>query len=319
MNGGEMMKKLFSLLMTGSLIFTISVIAIAQPPEPAYQIPPIFDYTCPGGQTPELAVQKFFMNVEGPFEKAGKIVAGADPDNPALQRLQKMVHDSFGKSTVYPQKIEITSDPKNSDFATAHYRLVLHNDLGFTVIQDDSAKLQKYVTNKCTYWMIVPNNPSDGTEQFYGYSADDKETGFTTRLATLIAYPQQSLIAYDLSQSEKNVKQIILGLMQYEEDYDHQINLTPQSYKDGLMPYVQSETIFTAPGDAEGTTSYDLNPNLTGINGAGIQHPSTLVAIYQGHDQKLDFKYGENSVVGFMDGHVKAVTPEEAKTLRWQP
>jgi len=54
------------------------------------------------------------------------------------------------------------------------------------------------------------------------------------------------------------------------------------------------------------------------VNAAGIQNPSTLVSIYQGHDQKLDFKYDGHSVVGFMDGHVKAVTPEEAKNLRWK-
>jgi len=80
------MKKIYSLLLAGSLVFGVSTIATAQPPEPNYQIPPIFDYTCPGGQTPELAIQKFFMNVEGPYDKAAKIVAGADPDNPALQR-----------------------------------------------------------------------------------------------------------------------------------------------------------------------------------------------------------------------------------------
>ena len=313
------MKKIFPLLLASSLVCGVSAIAKAQPPAPTNPIPPIFDYSCPGGQTPELAIGKFFDNAEGPYETAAKIVAGADPDNPALQRLQKLVYDSFGKSIVYPQKIEISPDPQNADFATAHYRLVIHNDLGFTITQDDSAKLEKYVTNKCTYWMIVPNDPSDGAEQFYRYSSEDKESGFTTRLATLIAYPQQSLTAYDLSQSESNVKQILLGLMQYEEDYDHQINLTSQNYKEGLMPYLKSDILFTAPGDAEGTVSYDINSNLAGVNDLTIKNPHTLVAIYQGHDQKLDFKYGDNSVVGFADGHVEAVTREEAKNLRWQP
>lgn len=313
------MKQIFQLLLAGSLVCGVSAIAKAQPPAPTSQLPPIFDYSCPGGQTPELAIQKFFMNEEGPYEMAAKIVAGADPDNPALQRLQKMVQDSFGKFYVNPQHIEISPDPKNSDFATAHYRLVLHSDLGFTVTQDDSVRLEKYVTNKCTYWMIVPNDPSDGTQQFYDYSSEDKESGFTTRLATYIAYPQKSLTAYDLSQSEINVKQILLGLMMYEQDYNNQINLTPQNYKDGLMPYIKSNILFTAPGDEAGIVSYDINPNLVGINEAEIKNPWTLVAVYQGHDQKLDFKYGENSVVGFADGHVKAVTQEEAKSLRWKP
>jgi len=166
-----------------------------------------------------------------------------------------MVVSSLGKFNVTAQQLKIIPDPQNPDLAAAHYRLELHNNLGFTVSQDDSAKLEKHTVRQCTYWMIVPNAPSDGAQQFYGYNSNDTESGFTTRLATLIAYPQKSLTAYDLSQSESNVKQIILGLMMYMQDYDNKINLTPQNYKEGLMPYIKSDALFTAPGDTEGTVS----------------------------------------------------------------
>jgi prepilin-type processing-associated H-X9-DG protein len=52
---------------------------------------------------------------------------------------------------------------------------------------------------------------------------------------------------------------------------------------------------------------------------ADIKNVPTLVALYLGRDQKLDFRYGGLSPVCFVDGHVKAVTPEEAKSLRWEP
>lgn len=52
---------------------------------------------------------------------------------------------------------------------------------------------------------------------------------------------------------------------------------------------------------------------------AAFNSPSSIVAFYLGHDQKLDFRFGGLTPVCFMDGHVKDVTPEEAKSLQWKP
>ena len=92
-----------------------------------------------------------------------------------------------------------------------------------------------------------------------------------------------------------------------------------QNFRKKLTPYLKNDLVFTAPGDPAGTTSYDVNANVVGLSLADFTAPSETIAFYQGHDQKLDFRYGGLSPVCFMDGHVKAVTPEEAKTLRWAP
>lgn len=312
------MQKKSLLIAATSLMVAFSSLALAQPPAAAPQLPPIFDYTCPGGQTPELAIEKFFDNSWSPAA-AARMVEGADPQSPALKEFSRTIRDHLGQFQIAPLNITIAFDPKNPDSATAQYELVLYDELGHTIMQDDGVTLKKHVSRTCTYWMILPGQPEDVDNTFYRNGKPTKESGMTTLLATEIAYPEKMQTQFHLSKSENNVKQISLGLMQYVEDYDQQIHLNPQNYEDGLMPYIQSEALFTAPGDAPGTVSYDINPNLEGLNVQSIQKPSELVAIYQGHNQKLDFKYNGYSVVGFMDGHVKAVSAEEAKNLRWKP
>ncbi|MEO6908235.1 MAG: hypothetical protein ABI210_10125 [Abditibacteriaceae bacterium] len=318
-----MMKKIFPLLLASSLVFGLFTNVKAQP---STQPPPIVDYSPPGGETPEQTIINFFMDVDGQFNLAANMVAGADPHAPALQRLQTMVTASFGQFRMFPGFIKITIDPKNPDITTANYPLVLQNNLYFRTFQADSVKLKRYVTGKRTYWMIIPQSALDSPEQFYKYNPHDPESGLTMRLASLIAYPQKSLTMYNLVESQNNVQQIIFGLLMYEQDSDNKIDFTPKEikgklmiYLKALMPHRQNDDFFTAPGDTAGTMSYSLNPNLIGINDEDIKNPSTVVVIYQGQNQKLDYKYGNYSVVGFADGHVKWVTPEEAKGLRWKP
>jgi hypothetical protein len=43
------------------------------------------------------------------------------------------------------------------------------------------------------------------------------------------------------------------------------------------------------------------------------------VAFYEGENQTLDFRHDGHAHVGFATGHVEAVTPQQAKTLRWKP
>lgn len=314
------MKKIFPLLFVCSSILGVSRIVKAQQPNSPMETSPVTDGYCPEAKkTPEMAIHSFFKSIKRIRALSTRVVVGADRNNHALPRLQKVLSDSLGTFRIKPDHIKVSLDARNSNFVTARFQLVLHNDLGFTVVQDDSAKLEKEIKGKCTYWQIVPNNPSNIAQEFYHYNIDDKGSGFTTRLATLIAHPKKALAAYDLRQSASNLHRISLGLKMYEADYDNQINLTPQNYKDGLSTYVRGNVFFTAPGDPVGIISYNLNPNIHGINEEDIKDPQTLVTIYQGHDQKLDFKYAGYTTVSFMDGSVRIISREEAKNLRWKP
>ena len=114
-----------------------------------------------------------------------------------------------------------------------------------------------------------------------------------------------------------NAKQIALGTLMYVQDYDE---LTPRrgvSYTEAIWPYVKNRQIFTCPLDPSGTISYTFNSSVAGISLAAIPFPDKTVMIYEGKAGKLDYRHAGHAVVGFMDGHCKMISPEEAASLIW--
>lgn len=118
---------------------------------------------------------------------------------------------------------------------------------------------------------------------------------------------------------ESNVKQISLGLIQYTQDYDEVLPPSAAAYKDVLAPYVKDEAVYHCPADEGEEVTYSLNANLQGVPLANLAHPEAVVAVYEGKDQKLDFRHDGKAVVGFADGRVKTVTKDEAAGLQWKP
>ncbi len=126
-----------------------------------------------------------------------------------------------------------------------------------------------------------------------------------------------------LTSCESNVKQIELGLIQYA--YDNNNKFPAGDYKAAIMPYTKSESLFHCPADTVtgGASDYSLNPSLQGVSLAKLSDPANTVAIYEGSNRTLDFRHehtgGNVAVVGFADGHVRAVSAQQAKSLRWRP
>jgi prepilin-type processing-associated H-X9-DG protein len=103
------------------------------------------------------------------------------------------------------------------------------------------------------------------------------------------------------------------------QHHDRRYNLTADSFQKFLDPYVPNRAVFRCPGDRKGAESYAFNANLVGVLYGSIKDPSTVVAIYEGRGGKLRFKHEGKAGVAFADGHVKMISEEEAKTLRWEP
>ncbi len=257
----------------------------------------------------------------GSVHTAAQMVQGADAKTPALANFGKEIAESFGNFTPSARKFKLTLDPQDSSRITADFIVVLHDEMGHSVAQADSVVLKKNDSQGYTFWMIIPETPQEfnSGHSFYMGDLPPKKSELTTQLATEIAYPEQMQTQFHLSKSMSQMKQLGLGLMMLIQDYDQIVQVDQLQLKKTLYPYVQSEIIFTAPGDPPGTTSYHINPNVEGLNIKNIKEIHSLVGLYLGNDQKLEFRYGGLSPVLFMDGHVKAVTPEEAKNLRWKP
>jgi prepilin-type processing-associated H-X9-DG protein len=308
---GVKMKRILLLLFTGSLLFIVPSLSNAQPSENARM-----------EIKPGYSVNNFFRScAAGHFLDAAKMVYGANPDDPALAGFGKEIAKSFGEFELTAQDFKITLDPKDSTTIKADFTLILHDQIGHSIAQADSATLKKNDSGSYTFWMVVAEDPEtlNKNHPYYWNNVPPQPCGLTTWLATEIAHPAEMQAQIHLSQSESQLKQLGLGLMQLCMDYNQIFQLDPQHLKRDLFPYLQSDALFTAPGDVVGTVSYHINSALIGKNIADIKNAQTLVTLYLGKDQKLDFRYGGLSPVCFADGHVKAVTPEEAKSLRWEP
>jgi len=110
---------------------------------------------------------------------------------------------------------------------------------------------------------------------------------------------------------------LCLAALMLSQDHDEKFAIRTDSYKSALMPYLKNPGVFTSPLDPSGTLSYQLNPNLQNAALATIPDPSVTVLFYEGAYKKPLFRYGGKAVIGFVDGHVKLLTPAEVAALHW--
>lgn len=126
-----------------------------------------------------------------------------------------------------------------------------------------------------------------------------------------------------LAVCETNVRQIELGLIQYAQDHKGKLPPSAAGYKDAVSPYVfasaKTENIFQCPADKDVPVAYSMNANLQGKSLDDLAHPEKVVLTYEGHNQMLNFRHEGKAVVGFADGHDKALTQDQAQQLKWKP
>lgn len=125
-----------------------------------------------------------------------------------------------------------------------------------------------------------------------------------------------------LASCESNVKQIDLGVMQYTQDWDNAYPVSAARYKKAVFPYIRTEQVFHCPSDTAGGDSYSFNRNLQAKSLDTLFNPvapGTAVAVYEGKNQVLTFRHSQRAVVGFADGHVKALGHDLPHDLTWKP
>jgi len=317
------MRKVFSLLLAGSLVFGTSTIAKAQPPE-GYTVPPLGQQV----RSPQETIRRFLNTGGGLAFFTDLVEMKDDPNVPPMDDPNGPKYEyyvalgaSLGQFELDAKNIKISPDIHNPDLITASFTLYFHDpSMGFQVKQSDSVQLKRHfihpgktgVDNE--YWSIIPGDPKK-----YFDSNNGPRSGFIEKLATLTAYPGQIFPQIFLRRSEFQLKQLGAGLLMFSWDYDNLIDLTQQNFKEKLKIYINSPDFFTAPDSPPGTTDFEINPNIAGLRMSTFTDRKDTVAFYLGHDQKLNFRYDGMSAVCFMDGHVEAISPERAKSLRWKP
>jgi prepilin-type processing-associated H-X9-DG protein len=264
------------------------------------------------------------IKLESELRAAALFVVGANPDEPALKdlttELKKASAPHWRISLPAPVPPEatattatVTPDQKE---ATVKVWVGTHDHLGMQLWQEEEVPMRREETAVGTVWRIVPYAIDDIARVM---SWNSPKLDPLRLLATYIAHPRELLQQVHLNESQMQVKQLALGVMQYSQDWDETYPPNIATFKEKLLPYVRGEALFTAPTDEAGRQSYNFNPALANKKLAALNEVAQTVMIYLGKDKNLDFRFGGKTVVGFADGHVEAVDAERARTLRWNP
>ena len=122
-----------------------------------------------------------------------------------------------------------------------------------------------------------------------------------------------------LASCQSNMMQIELGLTQYTQDHNDKFPPSAAGYKAAIFSYIQDEGMFHCPADQGGPVDYSMNTNLQGKSIDKLAAPASVVAIYEGTNQTLNFRHDGKAVVGYADGHISEVTEANAGSLQWKP
>lgn len=114
-----------------------------------------------------------------------------------------------------------------------------------------------------------------------------------------------------------NMRQVVLGLVMYAQDHNEHLPPKVSEYTDLIHPYLKNKLLYTCPLDAKGIFSYKFNSNLQGAALDRIPAPAQTVILYEGKEGKFEYRHSGKTIVGFADGHAKALSPDETKGLIW--
>ncbi|HEX8465630.1 MAG TPA: DUF1559 domain-containing protein [Abditibacterium sp.] len=116
------------------------------------------------------------------------------------------------------------------------------------------------------------------------------------------------------SSCQSNLKQIMLGVVQYSLDYD-EVEPSARKWTDVLQPYLKSRQIFNCPSLPAGKKNgYAFNQNLSQFPLYKMKSPSTLVNVYEttnlgenvfGPGTARAYRHAGGGNYAFADGHVK--------------
>ena len=273
---------------------------------------------------PTTVVHKFIAAASfGRWQEAGDFLAGAD--------VEKQVWKDLGKMPLREQprviwKLKHEEGAKDRDKELAG-KLSAEIDVQVGTVDEYGVQIWKSerisLRREDLTWKAGLQTP-EGKAPIWRIVAPSVETlkaqtqlSIVGYYAWMLSHPEQFLQAQMLNKSASQLKQLVLGIHQFLVKSDEKYDFDTTNWREKIMPYVKSKELFTAPEDAEGTTSYSFNPNLAGKVIQVVRDPARTVLLYLGKDEKLDFRFEGKATVAFADGHVEMVGPD--KKLNWNP
>lgn len=143
--------------------------------------------------------------------------------------------------------------------------------------------------------------------------------GFYTGMIGAAVVPEmtRARTAARSATSLSNLKQLVLGMVMYAEDWDGKLP-DAAKWRSQIKPYVKNEEIFNSPF---GGYQYCFNAKLSGVNIHKVLNPSDVVILYEGYNGKPPvagyYLPADGAArVAYLDGHVKSIySPLPASAL----
>jgi len=173
-------------------------------------------------------------------------------------------------------------------------------------------------------WYTVSQPPESewrGRRQEYWQDTWIKQTNLW-RLKGSVALVEQVFEDKIKAQSCKaNMQDLARGMRWFAEDNFGRFDLTMgrrtlPGLKLPLGYYNKDKS--RCPSDTA-TVSYAVNENLNGVARKAVKDSANTVAVYEGKNGHLNFRHEGHACVAFVDGSIKLLSMDEAKSLRWKP
>ncbi|HEX8550221.1 MAG TPA: hypothetical protein VF681_01570 [Abditibacteriaceae bacterium] len=267
------------------------------------------------------------------WSRAALCVAGVDTVSPEIQQIAMLTQDLHTDSAFETDADAVEQEDNRVgktlyDTVEITFPLISRDDLGIELRRDETVTLRRekltwlkgptYEAGSAAIWRIVaPELKSpDATNRERTEEQKPPTLGVIASYAQLFAYPKFGVSKLGSQRAIQKGQQLAIGMLQFVQDNDEKFDVTVENVGDQLLPYLGDFANFTAPGDALGTQSFQLNPALAGKRVADVDNPAQTVLFYLGKDAKPEFRYGGMTPIVYVDGHVKMVSPE---ALRWEP
>lgn len=150
-----------------------------------------------------------------------------------------------------------------------------------------------------------------------------KKSGILGTLRALRPMMARGMEKAQMTSCLSNMKQICLGALMYAQDWDEM--LPGENWVDDLQPYLKNTQIYICPSRPWLAVGYALNEQIAGAAMGDIVNPSQTILFFEaGTDEEItlggadevpeDGVHNHGIVCGYVDGHAKWVTVEEART-----
>lgn len=266
---------------------------------------------------------------EGKWQRAAMCVAGVNDGHPALDEMRKMSSDKkrFHNWTLddetlmsehtrvkamadLPARLEVKIDVSGTDeMGVEQWRTE-----AITLVQQELewGKGKKHEAGKARVWRIV----APQIKELEAAGRADKSLGVIGSYAAMLAEPMRGLNAVGRRRAGEKGKKLALAMAYFLADHNDVYDLTAESARQKLKPYVEDEALWTAPGDEAGMESFRFNGALTGKSRMEAEKNETIL-FYVGENQKPQYRFLGMSPIVYAAGHVKM--QREGAALRWEP